>query len=95
MNLKELINKIEKYNKLGEELNMTSTYYLVVMCNYSKSVFLYKKRDIKNIEDYYIKEIAEKLINGELKQEERYLYSIEIESPYGGKNLYTIAIGEY
>lgn len=95
MNLKELISKIEKYNKLGEELGLQRQYYLVISCNNSKSIYLDKKKHLKNVEDYYIKEIAEKLINGELKKEERYLYSIEIESPYSGKDLYTIAIGEY
>jgi hypothetical protein len=77
MNLKELISKIDKLNKMNNELDFDDKYYLVVCGRYDKPVYIYNKKDIRKIKEYYIDSISNMLINKELKKEEKYLYVID------------------
>lgn len=76
MKLKDLINKIEKANKLNEELEVADKINLVLTERYGTPIRIYSKKDVKKIEDYFINEIAEKIINNELEKVERYTYKI-------------------
>lgn len=88
MNLKELIKKIDKINKMNKDLDFNIKYYLVVYNRFFRSIYIYKSRDLKEITDYYIEDISSQLINGELLKEERYLYTTTINN-----EKYNIRIG--
>ena len=76
MNLKLLIKKIEKINELHKELELYDKYYLVVSSKYETPIYIYKSKDLKIIEEVYINEISNKIINNEIIKEERYMYKI-------------------
>lgn len=90
MNLKELINKIDNLNKLNKELDLGDKYYLVITEMFSSPVYVYNKKEMKNIDDYYISTVASSLKNNKLEKVDRYNYQIEIQ-----ECLYNITIGNH
>ena len=77
MNLKELMTKIDKLNKINKDLDFDDYYYLVVSSRYDKPIYIYNKKDINKIKKEYIDRVADMLINEELQKEEKYLYVID------------------
>lgn len=94
MTLKDLMNKIEKLNKLNNELGMDRNYYLVTSDKYgSKVMYLYNKKDLKEITDYFIPQIATILLYTPVEKIERYLYKIEFINGSNELVEYNIRIG--
>ena len=77
MSLKELIKELEKSNKIADKVGLPYKYYLVVRNHTTRHCIRYSI-DLKLLEDYYIQEVSNKLINSELCKEEDYLYSLSI-----------------
>ena len=80
MNLKELIRKIDKINKMNEDLDFNIKYYLVVENRFFHSIYIFNNKDLKKITDYYTEDVSSQLINSELLKEERYLYTTMINN---------------
>lgn len=87
MTLKELTKKIEQLNKIQKELELGNKYYLVIENRYDRAIYIYDSKSLKDIKDYYIKEIANKIINNDLLKVERCLYRVD-------GTQYKIRIGE-
>ena len=77
MTLKELTKKIEQLNKMQKELELGDKYYLVVENRYSRAIYIYDSKSLKDIKNTYIKEIANKIINNDLIKVERCLYRVD------------------
>ena len=95
MSLKELIKELEKSNKVADKIGLPYKYYVVVS-NHTTRHCIRCSKDLKLLEDYYIKEVAEKLINSELSKEEDYFYSLSIttrDNQYVFTEVYNIQIG--
>lgn len=95
MSLKELIKELEKSNKVADKVGLPYKYYVVV-CNHTTRHFIRSSKDLRVLEDYYIQEVAEKLINSELYKEEDYFYSLSIttrDNQYTFTENYEIRIG--
>ena len=88
INLKELLRKIEKLNSLNKELELGNKYYLVVCKRYMRSIYLYNRKDLKDLCEYYNDDISSKLVNDNLIKEERYTHII-----YVNNEKYEICIG--
>lgn len=80
MNLKELIKKIDKINKMNKDLDFNIKYYLVIENRFFHSIYIFNSKDLKKITDYYTECVSSQLINSELLKEERYLYTITINN---------------
>lgn len=88
MNLMELIKEFDLLNKKLKKLDLNTKYYLVICNRFSKDIFIYNKKDISKINDYYIESVANALLDNELKKVERYLYTLNIDN-----EVYDIRIG--
>lgn len=76
MVLKDLIKKVEKANKINEELGTGEKANLVLVHRYDKPIRIYNVKDIKKITDFYIEECSNGIINNELERTEKFLYKI-------------------
>lgn len=95
MSLKELIKELEKSNKVADKVGLPYKYYVVV-CNHTTRHYIRSSKDLKVLENYYIAEVSDKLINSELYKEEDYLYSLSIttrDNQYIFEEDYEIRIG--
>lgn len=77
MNLLKLLGKIEKLNKLNNELGIDTQYYLPLYSRYDRPIYLYKVKDISRIKDKYINELSEVLIHNEIIKSDAYVYDID------------------
>ena len=94
MTLKDLMNKIDKLNKLNSELGVNIGYYLVLSDKYcSKVIYLYNKKDLKEITNYFIPQIATILLYTPIEKVEAYLYKIEFINGSNELVEYNIRIG--
>lgn len=94
MTLKDLMKKIEQLNKINSELGIDRSYYLVLSDKYcSKVIYLYNKKDLKEISDYFIPRISTILLYTPVKFVERYLYKIEFINGSNEIVEYNIRIG--
>ena len=94
MTLKDLMKKIEQLNKINSELGIDRSYYLVTSDKYcSKVIYLYNKKDLKEITNYFIPQIATILLYTPVKFVERYLYKIEFINGSNEILEYNIRIG--
>lgn len=95
MSLKELVKELEKSNKIADKVGLPYKYYVVVG-NHTTRHCIRCSKDLKVLENYYIQEVAEKLINSELYKEEDYFYSLSIttrDNQYVFTENYEIRIG--
>lgn len=76
-NATELMKKLDILNKLNEELGIRRKYYLVLIPKYGRSLFYYKKQDLKYIKKLFIDEVADILLNNTLIREEDFYYKID------------------
>ena len=76
MNLKELIKEIEESNKIANKLGLPK--YYIVVSNHNIRHLIKSSKDLEILENYYINEVAERLINDELVKEENNMYRVTI-----------------
>lgn len=95
MTLKDLMKKIEQLNKINSELGIDRSYYLVLSDKYcSKVIYLYNKKGLKEITNYFIPQIATIILYTPIVKVERYLYKIEFINGSNELVEYNIRIGE-
>ena len=65
MRLEEIIKEVERRNKVNSKLLLSKTYYIHVEVREltGKSFDLYTKKDLQEIENYYIPEISNYIVN--------------------------------
>ena len=77
MKLENLLKKINKLNELNGEIGVEDKkYFLVVEEKFSQPIYVYTKKDFKKLEEYYIKDIYNNIINSELVQDEKFTYNV-------------------
>lgn len=76
MILKDLIKKVEQINKLNNELEICYPVNLVISNKYSRPITIYKAKDLKKIEEYFVSEVAYELLHNEIEKVERYIYKV-------------------
>lgn len=94
MKLEELINKIQKINKLNKELDLYDKYFLV-LSDSIKNIYIDNKKDIKQLKDYIVT-VKEQILNNDYTKKERFLYITYVEYDIAGthyKDKITVQIG--
>lgn len=87
MKLQDLLKKINKLNELNNEIGVEDRkYFIVVKEKFGKPICVYTKKDFKTLEEYYVKGIYNSIINSELTQNDKFIYSVpntEVEIQIG------------
>ena len=72
MKIKEIFNKVESLNEINKELGINKEYIVKASLGFCCEMKKYQKYEnlVEAMDDYYIKNYFEKLINNEYKLED-------------------------